>query len=185
MTTAQEFRQAISNSCDELLPAGVSHEVQHVLDPGLPFGRIKVVIHEGDGIMADEQNDGSFIEVRDSEDRAAHNASLVKEFCLVLTLSKVRAEVQSFAVDMERKLAKHDHGFDSWKYVDNQDLMDGLNVEMAELQVAINSCDEDGIIDEAADVANFAMMLFDNAVRRKAAKTKTKPKKKARKKAKP
>lgn len=83
----------------------------------------------------------------------------------------VRASVVRFGETMERKLRRN-----AWKggWEDSHDfvLLAGLQGEVLELQRAITIAEHehhypqplglDRIIEEAADVANFAMMLLDN-----------------------
>ena len=79
--------------------------------------------------------------------------------------------VIEFAVEMERQLQDNDHK-SGWGHLDLEDLLKMLKEEVEELERAI--CQGDilippgkkeinKIIHEAADVANFAMMIADNA----------------------
>lgn len=73
----------------------------------------------------------------------------------------LRPEVLAFAQVMERKLRQHDaERGASWKDCDWQFLRDRLDTEVFELTVAVQK--DRGVAEEAADVANFAMMLADN-----------------------
>jgi NTP pyrophosphatase (non-canonical NTP hydrolase) len=79
----------------------------------------------------------------------------------------VREPVRWFAEQMERKLKANDHK-GGWDIDELWRLMDRLNQEAQELRRAFNrrpieSFSWQEVIDEAADVANFAMMLADRA----------------------
>ena len=75
-----------------------------------------------------------------------------------------RQEVLKFAQEMERKLRLHDDR-PHWKDSDFDYLFGRLKEEFFELldEVTSEEIDPKKIIDEAADVANFAMMIADNA----------------------
>ena len=84
-------------------------------------------------------------------------------------LLKLRPCVAWFAQHMERKLRKHDRerGPRGWQEDGASHLYDRLQDEASELEGAIRRTGEGGkdadrIIGEAADVANFAMMIADN-----------------------
>ena len=70
--------------------------------------------------------------------------------------------VDVFAVDMKRKLAVNVHK-KHWSDVPRSYLFLRLLEEEAELYDALNRDTPQEIIDECADVANFAMMLADCA----------------------
>lgn len=84
-----------------------------------------------------------------------------------------RQEVKDFAVLMEQKLRKNDHKI-SWKKCNQEYLLQRLDDEVKELHECffiyspadmnflMDGQHEDRIPGEAADVANFAMMLWDN-----------------------
>ena len=82
-----------------------------------------------------------------------------------------RQEVGTFAQDMERKLQKHDHKR-GWYRMTNAELIKRLKEEVAELEQELANKEalkgvgtpatSSLIINECADVANFAMMLADN-----------------------
>ena len=78
----------------------------------------------------------------------------------------MRDAVKEFANAMEKKLQKHDHdrGVEGWKQDATADLLGWLKNEVVELEVALISEDKSNeeIGEECADVANFAMMIFDN-----------------------
>ena len=83
-------------------------------------------------------------------------------------MNTARKEVLSFAETMESRLRRHDDSRgDSWKDSGADWLFDRLKEEVAELKLAVagNYCDEtlQARINEAADVANFAMFIAENA----------------------
>jgi len=74
----------------------------------------------------------------------------------------IRPEVLDFAIDMETKLAKNDHK-DGWHGLTIEELIAHVEDELGELKAAIElrlSAEE--VRFEAADTANFLMMLADN-----------------------
>lgn len=75
----------------------------------------------------------------------------------------VRREVALFALLMEKKLAANDHK-PHWCYEEKEVLWAKLMAELYELQVELVKPHNDAekIALEAADLANFAMMLVDN-----------------------
>lgn len=75
-------------------------------------------------------------------------------------LPVVRPAVMWFAEMMEAKLAKNDHK-GGWNNCDLQYLSMRLTQERKELTEAIKSRNKQRIIDECADIANFAMMIAD------------------------
>lgn len=75
-------------------------------------------------------------------------------------LPAVRPAVMWFAERMEAKLAKNDHK-GGWNNCELQYLSMRLKQERKELTEAIKSKDAQRIIDECADIANFAMMIAD------------------------
>jgi NTP pyrophosphatase (non-canonical NTP hydrolase) len=75
----------------------------------------------------------------------------------------VRPEVRAFALAMEERLKANDHK-GGWKDCDPNYCLNRLYEEASELVGAILTVREVGreaILQEAADVANFAMMLAD------------------------
>ena len=75
----------------------------------------------------------------------------------------VRPEVRAFADAMEERLAANDHK-PGWIGDSPHALLARLREEATELQVVLNSSATPGretILREAADVANFAMMIAD------------------------
>lgn len=71
----------------------------------------------------------------------------------------IRAEVQAFAQDMERKLSANDHK-QHWSTIPQDKLLRRLKQELRELERAMKK--GKNVVEEAADVANFAMMIADN-----------------------
>ena len=83
----------------------------------------------------------------------------------------IREEVLRFALKMEEKLKENDRK-GGWNSSSISYLLSGINRETEELSYALGQegqsysrTDRANIISECADVANFAMMLADNAVR--------------------
>lgn len=76
------------------------------------------------------------------------------------SLSTCRNSVRWFATKMEAKLAKNDHKR-GWAGCELQYLSMRLTQERKELTDAIKSKDKQRIIDECADIANFALMIAD------------------------
>lgn len=72
------------------------------------------------------------------------------------------ASVDLFALDMKRKLAANVHK-KHWDEVPMIYLYQRMLEEEEELYTALKEGDIHSIIDEAADVANFAMMIADRA----------------------
>lgn len=76
------------------------------------------------------------------------------------TTPAIREEVRWFAVEMERKLRQNDWR-GGWADSHPDWLLDRLREETRELDAAVQAGRPNKIIDEAADVANFAMMIAD------------------------
>lgn len=74
----------------------------------------------------------------------------------------VALAVNNFASEMKRKLWENAHKR-HWGDTSQDDLYIRLLEESAELNFAIMTKNHKAVIQEAADVANFAMMLADNA----------------------
>ena len=84
-----------------------------------------------------------------------------------------RAIIRHFAEAMEWKLAANDDVKGGWRYVNRYDLLRMLRDEVYELNVALNilvyqqACDRlsseamRDVLDEAADCANYAMLIAD------------------------
>lgn len=82
---------------------------------------------------------------------------------------KVRGEIMSFASQMEAKMKENDDR-NGWEYEGYLWLLSRLKQETKELKLAIKCAirlecraNLSEVIREAADVANFAMMIADNA----------------------
>jgi len=71
-----------------------------------------------------------------------------------------REPVEWFSIRMEAKLRANDHK-GGWRGMGHHDLLELLDREFEELTEAIEVGSAAGIIDEAVDVANFAMMIAD------------------------
>lgn len=73
----------------------------------------------------------------------------------------MRSVIQWFAEAMECKLKRNDFK-PGWLEIDNSYLLKRLNQEVTELTLALEqNLPPEEIIQEAADVANFAMMIAD------------------------
>lgn len=82
-----------------------------------------------------------------------------------MTITDCRSEVRAFACLMEERLRANDHK-QHWRGCSLDYLMSRLDEEIGELQEVIDiyeECGEDppNLADEAADTANFAMMIAD------------------------
>ena len=69
--------------------------------------------------------------------------------------------VDVFALDMKRKLAKNVHK-KHWSEVTLEYLYSRMLEEQSELYYALKSGKAQDIIDECADVSNFALMIADS-----------------------
>ena len=86
-----------------------------------------------------------------------------------MTMEQLRPEVAWFALQMEMKLRKNDHK-GGWQDDSLRALLRRLKDELGELHWELIDRAHAGhdlnielVIDEATDVANFAMMIADNA----------------------
>ena len=92
---------------------------------------------------------------------------------------QLRQSIQEFALDMNRKMEENDWK-GGWDNCDLEHLLMRLTQEKSELSKAIRKHEDNyyspqpvdieliqRVIDEAADVGNFAMMIADNARTRK------------------
>ena len=70
------------------------------------------------------------------------------------------ALVQWFADEMMTKLFQNRHKGDTWQRVSNKQLLNRLRQETTELEKALTT--GKGVVEECADVANFAMFIADN-----------------------
>lgn len=73
----------------------------------------------------------------------------------------LRQSVATFAQAMEEKLRENDHK-GGWRACDMQYLSMRLTQEREELRRAVERGDSEEVLREAADVANFCMMIADN-----------------------
>lgn len=90
-------------------------------------------------------------------------AEIVTDVIGINTQPTIRPEVRWFAKRMEAKLRANDHK-QHWSKLHKDYLIERLFQEANELWLAIrNGESAENIIQEAADVANFAMMIADNA----------------------
>lgn len=82
-----------------------------------------------------------------------------------LKITDIRPEVLAFALVMEKKLRVGDlrYGGQSWKTATPQELLRFMRVEDLELRQALATEGREEVTIEAADVANFAMMIADVA----------------------
>ena len=76
-----------------------------------------------------------------------------------------REIVYNFAKIMENKLKQNDYK-GGWSNCDIKWLLSRLKEETVELEQAIENKSKENIVKEAADVANFAMMIADNVTRK-------------------
>ena len=88
-----------------------------------------------------------------------------------MELESIDPAIIRFAFRMQSKLDKNKHKDSNrtflgqslrWAGCDLFWLLKRLRKEVTELKKAIQAKDTESIKDEAADVANFAMMIFDN-----------------------
>ncbi len=87
---------------------------------------------------------------------------------------KIRNEIMQFAEEMEIKLRENDHK-GGWEHCNYSSLIEKLEQEIQEIKelFTCKECSADTpypssyleLIREAADVANYAMMIADNAKR--------------------
>ena len=68
-------------------------------------------------------------------------------------------DLLAFAGEMQRQLNENAHK-GSWRRCTNRYLLNRLRQELGELRRAVK--EGKNIVEEAADVANFAMMIADN-----------------------
>ena len=80
---------------------------------------------------------------------------------------QIRPVIHWFAVEMERKLRANDGRKGDWRNVQTNELLDGLRSELRELVNMAYTGRVEDIVSECADVANYAMMIADRAMRRK------------------
>lgn len=77
-------------------------------------------------------------------------------------ITGIRVPVLRFALEMERKLKLNDHK-GGWEDCPNDYLLKRIDEELVELKTVVESKkSRRRVINECADVANFAMMISDN-----------------------
>lgn len=126
-------------------------------------------------LIAGDDKTNSLLAFLDGEDLEWSSKSLHSSNPM---LPAVRESVMWFSKEMEAKLAKNDHK-GGWAACDVRWLLNRLNEELEELEniistrdlesgyrsvgegLSIIDTDNEAIIKEAADVANFAMMVAD------------------------
>jgi len=76
----------------------------------------------------------------------------------------IRPAVKRFAIGMENVLRKHDQekGVTGWRDIDNQHLVNRLEANQVELKAAIELETPEQIMERCIDIANLAMMRYDN-----------------------
>ena len=74
----------------------------------------------------------------------------------------LRPEVQAFATVMEHQLRRNDSK-GGWKHVSLHYLSRRLTSELAELRAAFKRQNKKHVVAEAADTANFIMMIADHS----------------------
>jgi len=101
----------------------------------------------------------------DNYQRACMQDDLSKqEIERLMQVNIIRPELQWFSKRMEAKLQENDHKA-HWYKLHQDYLIHRLYQEAGELWNAIRNEPAENIVKEAADVANFAMMIADNAER--------------------
>jgi NTP pyrophosphatase (non-canonical NTP hydrolase) len=81
------------------------------------------------------------------------------------TSDKFRDEIDHFAQAMEYKLKRNDHK-GGWEGADVSGLLDKLTEEVEELKEAIKNGNRYEITMEAADIANYSLMIAWNTTGR-------------------
>lgn len=76
-----------------------------------------------------------------------------------------------FAREMEKKITKHKERGDSFKEASQNDLYWMMRDELKELVNEIDADEHEKVIQEAADVANYAMFIAINAEEKRGEKT--------------
>lgn len=88
-----------------------------------------------------------------------------------VALALLRPEVAEFAIKMEEKLAKKDgEGKTHWRALPIEALRRFLQIEIQELEAAMDFLSVDEQMGEAVDVANYALILWDRLRAEKEAK---------------
>lgn len=81
---------------------------------------------------------------------------------IALESDEIRPQLQDFIKIMEQNLQQNDYK-GGWSNCDIKWLLSRLKEETVELEQAIENKNKENIVKEAADVANFAMMIADNS----------------------
>lgn len=157
VTTLEIFEQQIERAARKVTPVGSTLEVESGEDPEVNQGTIRVEIRVG------SNSTRSQTERSPRRKGGTPNSLLVDAFCASMVIAGVRPEVQEFAVRMEKKLRRDDGSKAHWDRCDFVWLLKRLLQEAEELEEAIQDDSPQEIVKEAADVANFAMMISDNA----------------------
>ena len=79
----------------------------------------------------------------------------------VFGIDDIRPSVMKFALMMETRFRSNDYMSD-WDKLCNDDLMAVLQMQMIDLANVVELDKQDDIRAESVDLANFALMLFDN-----------------------
>lgn len=87
--------------------------------------------------------------------------------CFLKLSDAPRPVVETFAEEMEKQLKANDHK-GGWETSTNYWLMEGLKKNLAALRTCVNQepkvlIQQEEIMRRAANIANFAMMIADNA----------------------
>jgi len=118
-----------------------------------------------DGIFV--VNPGGYIgKSTKAEIKFAKSLGLKIDYLFNPVLRAVRSDVVKFSFEMESKLRENDHK-GGWEDCDPLELFDRLLEEKNELYDALlKPGNPEHVIKECADVANFAMMIASNVMRR-------------------
>ncbi len=83
------------------------------------------------------------------------------------TRAKYETDVRQFAEVMVRKLIDNSYKANRWEDCSFRYLLDRIQEEIDEVEEALlEQYDPSEVVEECADVANFAMMIADNVMRR-------------------
>jgi len=78
-------------------------------------------------------------------------------------MTTYRKSIDPLVAAMTQKLLDKEDEKTNWKYSSIADLLSLMDGEVHELRMAFDVCNPEQVMAEAVDVANFAMMVFDNA----------------------
>lgn len=154
-TIMPEIQQLIEKARAEGRAEIVTLAVEPSEDEMPPMLTARALVERFTLAMASEEgiSDSEMIALIEKHD-AARDARIRAE--ALMEAADIRQEVSWFSLEMERKLKANDHK-GGWRDCSMDYLFRRLREEMDELALA----EGDDIIDEAADVANFAMMIAD------------------------